>query len=391
MPEYLSPGVYVEETSFRKKSIEAVSTSTAGIVGPTPHGPSEPTLVTSWSEYQQVFGAADEHEGTFLPYVVRGFFENGGHRLYVARIEPADGVETYTATDFIGTFDTVTQTGTGLSGLGNINEISLITIPDSVNEGVIVEAAEQDALIDAQVQHCERLLYRFAILNVPSGSSDARTIRPNIDSSRAAVYFPWVNVRAFDGSSTVLVPPSGHIAGIYARTDTRRGVHKAPANETVSGLASSALEFDINNREQVTFNELGINAIRLISGRGIRVWGARTLSSDPEWRYVNVRRLFIMLERSIQEGTRWSVFEPNDPKLWGQVQQTIENFLLSHWRDGALQGAKPDEAFFVRCDRSTMTQNDIDSGQLVCEIGVAPLKPAEFVIFRIGQKTADAD
>jgi hypothetical protein len=183
------------------------------------------------------------------------------------------------------------------------------------------------------------------------------------------------------------LPPSGFVCGIYARNDVERGVFKAPANEVVRGAIR--LEREINSAQQDVLNPLGINCIRFFPGRGYRLWGARTASSDPEWKYVNVRRYFNYVERSIDIGTQWAVFEPNGPSLWTNIRDTISAFLYNEWVSGALLGANPQEAFFVRCDRSTMTQNNIDNGQLICLIGVAVLKPAEFVIFRIGQKTAD--
>ena len=181
--------------------------------------------------------------------------------------------------------------------------------------------------------------------------------------------------------------PSGFFAGIYARSDITRGVFKAPANEIVRGL--TRFEANVNKARQEVLNPEGINALRFFEGRGNRVWGARTMSSDPEWKYVNVRRLFIYLEHSIDKGSQWAVFEPNGERLWSNIRQTISNFLYNEWTSGALLGSKPQEAFFVKCDRSTMTQNDLDNGRLICQIGVAAVKPAEFVIFRIGQSTAD--
>jgi phage tail sheath protein FI len=180
-----------------------------------------------------------------------------------------------------------------------------------------------------------------------------------------------------------LIPPGGHVAGIYARSDTERGVHKAPANETVRGVVD--LEFQITKGEHDILNPRGVNVIRAFPGRGIRVWGARTLSSNTLWKYINVRRLFIFLEGSIEEGTQWVVFEPNDPKLWARVRAGLTEFLTRVWKDGALFGNTAEEAFFVKCDETTMTQADIDNGRLICIIGVAPVKPAEFVIFRIAQ------
>ena len=188
--------------------------------------------------------------------------------------------------------------------------------------------------------------------------------------------------------SEIELPPSGAVCGIYARSDVQRGVWKAPANETVSGALG--LQRDVRFGEQEVLNPLGINCIRSLPNRGIRVWGARTLSSDPEWKYVNIRRYFLYLENSIDRGTQWAVFEPNGEALWANIRNTVFDFLYNEWVSGALLGTKPEDAFFVRCDRSTMTQNDLDNGRLICLIGVAAVKPAEFVIFRIGQKTADA-
>ena len=181
----------------------------------------------------------------------------------------------------------------------------------------------------------------------------------------------------------ILVPPGGHVAGVYARVDQEKGVHKAPANEVVNGALG--LEFNITKGEQDVLNPRGVNCIRAFPGRGILIWGARTAASDPAWKYLNVRRLFIFVEKSIELGTQWVVFEPNDEKLWARVKQTINQFLMGVWRSGALMGTTEEEAFFVKCDRTTMTQNDIDNGRLVVLVGIAPVKPAEFVIFRIAQ------
>jgi phage tail sheath protein FI len=212
-------------------------------------------------------------------------------------------------------------------------------------------------------------------------------MRAQFDSSYAALYYPWVRVLDPLTGQPIFVPPSGFVAGIYARNDIERGVHKAPANKVVR----LALGFErlLNKAQQEVLNPEGINCFRFFEGRGNRLWGARTISSDPEWKYVNVRRYFAYLEHSIDKGTQWAVFEPNGDPLWANVRRTIEDFLLNEWQGGALLGDKPEKAFFVRCDRSTMTQNDLDNGRLICLIGVAPLKPTEFVIFRIGQWTAD--
>jgi phage tail sheath protein FI len=217
--------------------------------------------------------------------------------------------------------------------------------------------------------------------------SQVRESRAVLDERRAALYYPWVSIQDPVTRERLNVPPSGFVTGIYARNDIERGVSKAPANEVVTGAIG--LETLVNKAQQEVLNPEGVNCIRLFENRGFRVWGARTLSSDPEWKYVNVMRYFVYLEHSIDRGTQWAVFENNGEALWANVRRTIEDFLFSEWRTGALLGSKPEQAFFVRVDRSTMSQNDLDNGRLVCIIGVAVVKPAEFVIFRIGQMTAD--
>ena len=186
-----------------------------------------------------------------------------------------------------------------------------------------------------------------------------------------------------------MIPPSGHIAGIYARTDTERGVHKAPANESIRSVVS--LQVNIDKSKQEILNNKGINVIRYFPGRGILVWGARTISKDPLWKYVNVRRLFIFIEKSVERLTQWAVFEPNNERLWLRIKATLTQFLTTIWKDGALMGTTPEEGFFVKCDRTTMTQSDIDNGRLIVMVGLAPTKPAEFVIFRFAQTQARAE
>lgn len=206
------------------------------------------------------------------------------------------------------------------------------------------------------------------------------------DSAFAAMYYPWIKVDnplGSNGNSEILVPPSGHVAGLWARVDESRGVWKAPANETLRGVLD--VELDITKEEQGLLNPIGINCIRPFGTRGIRVWGARTLSSDSDWRYLNVRRLFNMVETTIMDGTQWAVFEPNDVRLWEGVKRTLNAFLRGLWREGALFGATPEQAFYVKCDAETNPPESIDEGKLVVEVGLAPVKPAEFVVFRIAQ------
>jgi phage tail sheath protein FI len=566
MPEYLAPAVFVEETSFRAKSIEGVGTSTAAFVGMTSRGPVSvepddptPPLLTSYGDFERYYGSADDlvignpakAQPNYLALAAQAFFNNGGGRLYVARILgtgakaagpenagddnkvrfsarqmggatiPGSGDENYrveiarselestnqlarkqpagttivvgNAYKVVGT-DSITDNDTGVSiisygvtvhgpdgpifeaaGLGidpnhpryigtvmaedppdaaakmtnpvaitiaagvkakdldealqkglasgvrsialkggldgtgapkaddyktaldsllALEDISIIAAPDSQTFGsdTLARAVNGHLITNAE----QRRSYRMAVLDTPPGLdiAGARGLKSKLDSKYAAIYYPWVTIsNPLSGEdprqpAEVNVPPSGSVCGIYARSDVQRGVWKAPANETVAGALG--LQREVRFGEQEVLNPLGVNCIRSLPNRGIRVWGARTLSSDPEWKYVNIRRYFLYLENSIDRGTQWAVFEPNGEALWSNVRTTVTDFLYNEWVSGALLGTKPEEAFFVRCDRSTMTQNDLDNGRLICLIGVAAIKPAEFVIFRIGQKTADA-
>jgi hypothetical protein len=249
---------------------------------------------------------------------------------------------------------------------------------------------QQQAGVLAVQAHVNQMRYRVGVIDSIGGDSisDVRQYRALFSSNRMALYYPWVRILDPITGKEINLPPSGFVTGIYARNDTNRAVYKAPANEVVS--LALGFERTINQAQQEVLNPEGINCLRFFEGRGMRVWGARTMDTDVEWKYINVRRYFAYLERSIDRGTQWAVFEPNGPALWNNIKRTIEDFLLNEFQSGALLGYKPEQAFFVRCDRSTMTQNDLDNGRLVCLIGVAPLKPAEFVIFRIGQWTSDA-
>ncbi len=289
-----------------------------------------------------------------------------------------DKLSALSSDDFVGV-DGGSGKRTGIQALEDIDEISICLAP-GIWAGTVHSAL---------IQHCEILKDRFAILDPQDGLSieGIRTFREPLDTKYAALYYPWVEVRDPSVRRNVMVAPSGHMAGIYARVDVERGVHKAPANEVIRGITKISQE--VTKREQDMLNPRNINVLRFFPGRGNRVWGGRVVTSDSAWKYINVRRLFIYVEESIDEGTQWVVFEPNDEPLWSRVRATITNFLISTWRSGALQGAKPDEAFFVKCDRTTMTQDDIDNGRLICLIGIAPVKPAEFVIFRIQQKTLE--
>jgi phage tail sheath protein FI len=285
------------------------------------------------------------------------------------------------------------QDKTGLVTFEDVDEISMVAAPGHSGQFGGAGSDERSLQIAQELDiHCHRMSYRVAVLDAMDNQvlSEVMSYRGKLDSTHAALYYPWVTILDPldpDGRREINLPPSGYVAGIYARTDVVHGVFKAPANEVV--LGAIGFETLLNKAQQDILNPAGVNCFRFFPGRGFRLWGARTISSDPEWKYVSVRRYFAYLEHSIDKGTQWAVFENNGPLLWANVGQTVSDFLFNEWRNGALLGTRPEEAFFVRCDRSTMTQNDLDNGRLVCLIGVAVVKPAEFVIFRIGQFTAD--
>lgn len=527
MPEYLAPGVYLEEFEIGAKPIEGVSTSTLGILGETERGPVVPKLVTNFEDFRRAFGGYLEN--SFLPNALEGFFTNGGKRCYVSRIvgkgaktaglsigggaaspphKEAEGkgktgapekkegkepllqitaggpgewgnnvavkiedaglalegkfaelfkltvvywrekpakvvdptilknekdsnyrkparVEIYdnlspvvlSADNYqkrisgVSVLIDITQLSDGrpanmeltfLSGGTNGNKVSIEDYKGNSEAGVgkesgllgfeqvsdisIVLAPNEndiEGLTGAVTAHCEAMKDRFAILNCKVSDKPAGTLTTPQDSKCAAFYYPWIYVMDPLTARRKLVPPGGHIAGVYARSDTERGVHKAPANEVLRGALE--LQFPISRGKQDVLNPRGVNCIRVFPGRGIRIWGARTVSSDPLWKYINVRRLFLYVGESIEQGTQWVVFEPSSEQLWARVKQTVSQFLTGVWKSGALMGTTADEAFFVRCDRSTMTQDDIDNGRLICVIGIAPVKPAEFVILRVAQ------
>ncbi len=397
---YLSPGVYVEEVDRGSKPIEAVGTSTVGFLGTCNKGPvNKPVFITNWSQFTNTFG--DFKDSNYLAHAVYGFFNNGGGRAFVTNCgaEPVSGGAAAPAKEgekpapkggpdmqklrgmFIGE-DKGPGKRTGLKTFEDVDEINLVCAPGIADP----------AIVDAVLTHCEVRKDRFALLDSPETIEDGgveKLPKPR-DSKYGAYYFPWIEV--YDPEKgNIFIPPSGHMAGIYARTDTERGVHKAPANEIVRGALG--LRYNVSRGEQDILNPKGINCIRDFSrrGRGIRVWGARTISSDASWRYINVRRLFIMIEQSIELGTQWVVFEPNDHTLWKKIVRDIRAFLYRIWRTGALFGKTPEEAFYVKCDEETNPPEVIDAGQVITEIGICPVKPAEFVIFRIGQWQAGSD
>ncbi|MFE9888172.1 phage tail sheath family protein [Streptomyces scopuliridis] len=307
-------------------------------------------------------------------------------------LRPADDAGTasgpLSADEYVGDPDQ----RTGLGGLEAIDEVTMVAVPDlmSALERGVLDRESVISVQQALISHCELMGDRIAILDPPPGLSPQeikgwRTETTGFDSRFATLYYPWIKV--FDPATgrNTFVPPSGHIAGVWARNDASRGVHKAPANEVVRGAVS--LQTQLTKSEHDLLNPIGLNCIRAFPGRGIRVWGARTLASDRDWHYLNVRRLFNYLEESILTGTQWVVFEPNDDALWARIRRTVSAFLVNEWRRGALFGLTPEEAFYVKCDRETNPPESIDAGQVICEIGVAPVKPAEFVVFRLSQLT----
>ncbi len=514
MPNYYSPGVYVEEVDSGSRPIEGVATAVAAFVGFARKGQfNKPTLVTNWTQFTENFGGFIE--GSYLAHSVFGYFANGGSIAYIVRVGeeankknaqaalPAAGegeekgeafrvtaldsgvggndleveianathgspgdtfklvVKKKDETEPVEIFDELTiKSGvqnvlkvvnvlsdtiqldplepdlaiatmpalgpvtleggvavdgrpitkeeyvgetaarSGFGGLEEIDEITMVCVPDAMaayqaalkNGKTTFTGEDLQVVQQAMIDHCQSLGDRVAILDPPPGMKvqdmlDWRT-KTNYDSKYATLYWPWIKVSDPATGNNIFVPPSGHMAGIWARSDATRGVHKAPANEVVRGTI--ALETKITKPEHDLLNPIGINCIREFSGLGIRVWGARTISSDQSWRYLNVRRLFNYIEESVLEGTQWVVFEPNDMDLWARVRRTISAFLLGIWRDGALFGATPEEAFYVKCDAENNPPESVDAGRLICEIGIAPVKPAEFVVFRISQYSGGA-
>jgi uncharacterized protein len=298
---------------------------------------------------------------------------------------PPAGPPALTAADFVGVPTGARTEAQGLTALllDAYRDVALVYAPYPKDN--------QDAIALRLIEHCELQRYRFAVIDsAPNADQSKLDPRANllVDTSYAAFYTPWIPISDPQTGARRPVPPGGHVLGVYARSDTERGVYKAPANEIVRGALD--VRYDVNDDVQATLNPKGVNVIRRFPSRGIRIWGARTLSSNGLWKYVSVRRLFIFLEHSIYDGTQWVVFEPNDDKLWARVKDTIRLFLRTQWREGALFGRTEDEAFFITCDRTTMTQDDILNGRLIAEIGIAPVRPAEFVVFRIFQNTAEA-
>ncbi|UNK56302.1 phage tail sheath subtilisin-like domain-containing protein [Pseudoxanthomonas daejeonensis] len=403
MPEYLAPGVYVEETAYRSRAIQAVSTTTCAFVGPTRSGPvagnEAPELLTSVAEFERIYGSAadlrfgDRVVPNYLAHAVRAYFEEGGVRLYVARVAAGRAQGDGLSGGGDGPAPQAADYVDALAAIDALEDVSTFAAPGATALG---DAGNAARVLQLQIDHASHArAWRMAVLETPPGLDVAsvRALRRTLDSKHAALYYPWVVVanpaaspRRADIPAELALPPAGFICGIFARNDVQRGVHKAPANEVVR----SALRFDapVTAAQQDLLNPEGVNCLRTFPGRGNRVWGARTLSSDPEWKYVPMRRYFNYLEASLDRGTRWAALEPNGEPLWAELRTTIDAFLHNEWRNGALLGTRSEQAYFVRCDRSTMTQDDLDHGRVVCLVGVAAIQPAEFMIFRITPQTA---
>lgn len=348
MTEYLAPGVYVEEVAFDSKPIEGVATSTAAFVG-SAQGARDPVLLTSFADFEREIGAASVPG--FLAEAVRGFFNNDGKRCYVVLGSGRDPI--------CDALDRLEH-----------KDVSMLCCPD---EHLFADAGAKIA------QYCERRQDVIGLLSLRAPLPDPSN-PPVPRSSYVACYYPWIVVRASDGA-TLTMPPAGHICGVYARTDRDRGVHISPDDAVLDGVVD--VSHEVSPAEADALARHGVNVVRRIPNRGIRLSGARTPFDRADLKYVHVRRLLMFIEQSIIRGLQWVVFERNDPLLWANVRRAIEDFLLNQWSQGALVGPAADAAFFVRCDRSTMTQADLDAGQLVAVVGMAVVKPAEFVMLRI--------
>lgn len=381
MPEYRTPGVYIEETKPGKLSITALSTDVAAFVGVAAKGPTKTVLVTSFAQFVDTFGedlAPEDLDATVrhhwetapdggrwwqLRLAVYGFFMSGGRMLYVQRV--VAGAGGLTPADFVE----------AIGHLATLEDASVCAAP-----GIWAPAVHA-----ALVAHCKRQKTCFAILDPQPGLDiDALiALAGGIDSSYAALYHPEVLIADPLGGAPIALAPSGLMAGIYALTDTTQGVFKAPANQPIRAIVG--LTAAIDDAQQERLNPAGVNVLRTFPGRGPLVWGARTLAPQSVCRYINVRRQLIHLEQSIARGLQWVAFEPNGGSLWAVVRQVVNDFLHAHWSLGALQGSRAEEAYFVRCDRSTMSQDDIESGRVRCVVGVALVRPAEFILIKVEQ------
>jgi len=367
------PGVYVEEVTSGVRPIKGVTTSTAAFIGETEKGPVDRVfMVTSYSEFQKEYG--NPLKARWLSYSVQQFFDNGGQRLYIARVTPQKEIMP-DETDYQKAF----------SLLDVIQNVNIIAVPGMGSLAVVNFGAD----------YCERRGDCFFIgdmdLSVDTPAKAEHFVGGlHTTSSYAAVYFPWLRVKNMNRTSLApqFTPPSGAVAGLYARTDDTHGVWKPPAGKQATIKGAIELTATVSDSEQELLNPLGVNVIRVLPSREIVVWGARTLATQTraEFRYVSVRRTAIFLKQSIAKGIQWAAFEPNDANLWRQLRLSIKIFMYTQFREGVFAGETEDQAFFIKCDQETTTQADIDQGIVNIQVGFAPLKPAEFIILTFRQR-----
>ena len=385
MPNYIHPGVYVEEIPVGSKQIVRVATSVTAFVGKATKGSvGKAEFVQGFDDYKRIYGEIAS-EGDAMGLSVQAFFHNGGKFAYICRLA-GEGSGSPNVSDFTAFYDNILQ---------KIRDVSIILVPGEY----WAKDGTGNPIISATLAHCEKMKNRMAIIDPPPDLElDQVTTVKGLalpSSSYSVLYYPWVEITNpfynaetnSNADRTLVIPPSSFAAGIWSRVDETRGVWKAPAGIEARLIGSTGLKYKIGYGEQDQCHFLGVNFIRNFTGIGTIVWGARTLATIPEWRYVPVRRTAIMIEQSIYEGTQWVVFEPNDNNLWSALRNNISSFMYGLFCEGALQGAKASDAYFVRCGLGdTMTQEDIDTGQVIMIVGFAPLKPAEFIIVRIQQK-----
>jgi len=374
-------GQYVEEIRFEQKRPDPIvraSTSTAAFIGRTKSGPcNKAVLVNNFGEFENIFGGFISEPRQYLAYAVDLFFKNGGDRAYIVRAEEMNQNDKapmrISVVKRLFKRQDAMDIDAALSALEKADDASIIAAPGICGEDVY----------EKLIVHCSKMKCRFAILDPPSGCSVDQVIKIRSaemisGNGMAATYYPWLQIADPVTKKNITVPPSGAVAGVYANSDNRNGVHKAPANISLASVMG--LETNISTQDQEHLNVKNINAIRAFTGKGFVVWGARTISDDPDLRYINVRRLLLHLEQSIYNSTKWVLTEPNDGNLWAKFKTIIEDFLTGAWREGMLTGAKPEDAFYVKCGLGqTMTAEDIMNGRMIAEIGVAPSRPAEFV------------
>ncbi|MGV4985852.1 phage tail sheath family protein [Streptomyces sp. NRAIS4] len=371
------PGVYIQEVASGVRTISGAGTSTPAFIGSVPGEVSEPRQVRSWNQFREIYLPSGDGEdfaaSSYVAEAVYGFFANGGGACYVVGTAEGDGR--------LAAYQGNKDEGTGLAALESVPEVKIIVAPD-----LWQTAEDAPSIAKAIARHCADLGNRMALLHTQQGLSatDAEKVPAafGLDEEEAqftSVYYPWVTTPGFDGTER-LIPPSGHIAGVWARTDAQRGVHKAPANENLQTV--TALEVSLSDDEHGLLNTAGVNCLRSFPGQGVLVWGARTLSDSNDWRYLNVRRLANYLSESIRTGTNWVVFESNNERLWSSVRGGTISFLMNQWRSGALLGHTPAEAFYVVCDA---TNNSSETAEVIIDVGVAAVRPAEFITFRIVQ------